>query len=194
MQNQMTFPCYYPVLWLPPTIFHYNSAQILSTKEGIGDVIIIIPNISYDYLNQDQCAELFQTYLDGSPLANVTVQKCKETNGLLFVKELYKGNPQMEAYVALDEKTARSEEFNTVFAPNEHLEIQLVPSNWEKASKKMRDAIQEGDQQQFERYLPAHLAQNQKQDCWDIVHSEIQEQVQTKEYWSKVFEQIFSLK
>jgi hypothetical protein len=189
-----SFHCYYPIFWLPPTIFHYNTAQILSNRGDISSIIIVIPNIKYDYLNQEQAAQLFQCYLNGSPLADVSIEKSSQKNALKYIKELYKGDPNMQAFVALDEKTARSSEFNRAFAPNEHLEIQIVPSSFEKSSQKMRDAIEEGDQQSFNRYLPAHLPDTQKKECWNIVHSEIQEQIVTRKYWDKLFESIFTLK
>lgn len=180
------FPCYYPIFSLPPNIFHFNAAQILSHRDGVSSVIIIIPNIKYDYLNQEQAAKLFELYTAGSPVMDFTVERSKSHNAFRDIEERFKKDSNLAAYVAIDEKTARSSEFNNAFQGYPNLEVQLVPSLFDKTSDKMRKAIEVGKKSEFLKYVPQALSPQQKDECWNTVHSEIQEQIVTINYWRKI--------
>lgn len=184
--NQPKFPCFYPIFSLPPNIFHFNSAQILSHRDGVSSVIIIIPNINYDYLNQDQAAELFRLYAAGSAMMDFRIEKSSNHNAFQEIIDRFKQDANLSAFVALDEKTARSKQFNDIFQVYNNMEVQLLPSNFDKTSDKMRQAIEIGKKSEFIKYVPQALTPQQKDACWEVVHSEIQEQIVTMGYWRKI--------
>lgn len=188
---EQKFPCFYPIFSLPPNIFHFNAAQILSHRDGVSSVIIIIPDIKYDYLNQEQAAQLFELYTAGSPVMDFTVERSKSHNPFQDIKDRFKKDEGLKAFIALDEKTARSSEFNEAFQAYNNLEVQLVPSNFDKTSDKMREAIEIGKKSEFIKYVPQALTPQQKDECWNIVHSEIQEQIVTIDYWRKILSEAF---
>ena len=187
MYNEKSFICYYPIFTIPPTIFHYNTAQLLSKKHGVSGVIVLIPKINTDYLNQDQAVKLFELYMVGSPVMDVKIEKAEHENPLMDIKAKFSKEPDLSSFLALDEKIARSPEFNRSFSANNNLELQLVPSNFEKSSAKMKQALETGNRVEFLKYVPAHLTDIQKNDCWNSVHSEIQEQIVTRQYWDNLF-------
>lgn len=180
------FTCFYPIFSVPPSIFHFNSALILSNREGIGNVIVIIPNLRYDFLNQDQCVELFEFYGKAHPLIDIKVEKSPFENPFEDIRNRFKKDPNLAGFIALDEKTAKSQEFHDIFGKHDNLEIELIPSNFDKTSKKMRDAIETGDKKQFLKYIPDNLSPDHKEECWNIVHSEINEQIASKSFWKKI--------
>jgi hypothetical protein len=180
------FPCFYPIFNLPPNVFHFNTAVVLSTRENIGTVYVIIPNIKYTYLDQDQCVDLLRAFGSAHPMMEITIQKSQFENPFEDIKNRFKKDPNLMAYIALDEKTARSSEFNEAFTNFHNLEIELVPSNFQKTSNKMRQAIETGDKKEFMKYIPEKLSPEFKEDCWNIVHTEISEQITSKQFWKKI--------
>jgi hypothetical protein len=180
------FPCFYPIFNLPPNVFHFNTAVVLSTRENIGSVYVIIPNIKYTYLDQDQCVDLFKAYGAAHPMMEISIQKSPFDNPFEDIKNRFRKDPNLMGYIALDEKTARSSEFNEAFKDYPNLEIELIPSNFEKTSVKMRHAIETGDKKEFLKYIPDKLSPEYKEDCWNLVHTEISEQVFSKKFWKKL--------
>lgn len=180
------FTCFYPIFSLPPSVFHFNTALILSRTEGIGNVVVIIPNIKYDYLDQDQSAQLFEFYETAHPLIDIKVEKSPYENPFQDIKEKFNKDKNLKAFVALDEKTARSRIFNDTFASHDNLQIELVPSNFEKTSKKLRDAIETGNRNEFLKYVPENITQEKKEECWNIVHSEIEESIIRRDFWKNI--------
>lgn len=184
MHDKLT--CFYPLFNLPPSVFHFNTAIVLSQKENIGGVIVIIPDIKNTYLDQDQCFKLWQLYRTSYPMMDIRVELTNEQNTFQEIKKRFSKDPSLSAYIAVDEKTARSTEFNTAFHGFDKMEVELVPSNFEKTSKKMRDAIEQGDKETFLKYVPESLTDEHKEDCWRAVHQEIEEQIIDQNFWKKV--------
>lgn len=185
------FPCFYPIFHLPPTVFNFNTALILSNRENISNVIVVIPKLQYTYLNQDQCVKLLELYRTADPMMDVRVEASQYENAFRDLQERFKKDPNLMAYVALDEKTAKSSEFNKLFADFDNLNIELVPSTFEKTADKMRKAIETGDKAAFLKYIPEGLREDHQDDAWAIVHSEIEEQIVSKDYWKSVLSEYF---
>lgn len=184
--QQPKFPCFYPIFSLPPNIYHFNTAQILSHRDGVSSVIIIIPNIPNDYLNQDQAVKLFELYGAGSTMMDFRVEKATSHNAFQDIIDRFKKDGNLTAFVAVDEKTARSKRFNDIFHIYNNMEPQIIPSNFEEASKEMTEAIETGKKSLFLKNVPQGLTPQQKDECWNVVHSEINEQIITKEYWKNL--------
>ena len=180
------FTCFYPIFALPPSVFHFNTAIILAQRENISSVIVIIPNIKYDYLDQQQAFKLMQLYGSSHQMIDLRIEMSPYDNAFKDIKERFEKDPDLAGYIAIPEKTAKSPEFNQAFADFNNIEPELIPSNFEKTSQKMRDAIEEGDKKTFLKYVPESLTDDHKEDCWRVVHNEIEEQIVDKSFWKKV--------
>lgn len=180
------FTCFYPIFALPPSVFHFNTAIILAQRENISSVIVIIPNIKYSYLDQHQSFKLMQLYGSSHQMIDLRIEMSKHENAFQDIKERFQKDPTLAGYIALPEKIAKSNEFNQAFADFDNIEVELIPSNFDKTSKKMRDAIETGDKKEFLRFVPDNLTEEHQEDCWRVVHNEVEEQVLDKNFWKKM--------
>ena len=190
--NHERYTCFYPLFCLPPSVFHFNTSLILSHKDYISSVYVIIPNLKYAYLDQDQCVDLFNAFGSSEPMMQIAVDKSTFENPFDDIKSRFQKDKNLTAYLALDEKTARSNEFNSAFERHDNLQIELVPSNFLKTSNKMRKAIETGDKKTFISFVPQNMTPIHKDDCWDIVHSEIDEQIVSKKFWKRILSENLS--
>lgn len=180
------FTCFYPIFALPPSVYHYNTAILLAQRENIGSVIVIIPDLKYPYLDQHQSFKLMQLYGTGNQNIDIRIEMSSYKNAFQDIKERFQKDPNLAGYIAIDEDTAKSNEFNKAFADFDNIEPELIHANFEDASKAMREAIEKGDKKEFMRYIPDTLTAEHKEDCWRVVHNEVEEQITDKNFWKKV--------
>ena len=184
------FICYYPIFGLPPTKYHFNTARILSERDHISGVIVLLPDAKTPYIDQDQAFRLFSIYDQAaSMVGGIRLEKSKKSNLLLDLKERFEKDTDEKGYIALDEKVARSHEFNEAFGEMPNMQIELIPSNFLVSSKDMISAIETGNKSSFFKLLPEELNASDKDECWKVVHAEIEEKVMTKQFWESVLKE-----
>lgn len=146
---------YYCGKFSPPTLLHLNTALSLERRKEIYQVIIVI---APGELSLDQKDELWKILLNTAVTANISVEKSTGKSSLMHVYEKLMKQPDTACYLALDEESARKEEFKKHFNKFPHVEIELVPSQFTGASKKVLKSIENGDTAALKTLLPEDIS------------------------------------
>ena len=62
--------------------------------------------------------------------------------------------PNTEAFIAMDEKSARNKSFINYFDKFKNIQIELIPSQYETSSKNMMKAVANDDLDTLKRFIP----------------------------------------
>jgi hypothetical protein len=181
--------CFYPILSGLPNSFHYNTARILSNRPDFIQVVCIIPNKNAYDISPEKCKEIFETYLKLNPTPNIIPVLSPKGDPFDYIID-NKGKDDISShFVAVSEKVGRSDYFNRKLEPFPNIQVELIPGDYSKSSNKMYNAMKNNDYMEFSRYLPEQMKREQKKEIWDKLHSDPVQQVQDKNFWTKVIKE-----
>lgn len=163
--------CFYPGDFNPPTKGHLNEVLWLQTLPEVSQVVVLLGENRPGEISQENKEKIWNTYLQAYPNKNITIQKIKPGEGTSFqyLITLLDKNPNLTAFVALDDATARKESTNRTFQRFPNVEYQILKSSYLGASAKMRKAAEEDDDKQFMKFLPGMLSQSQIKEIKKLI-------------------------
>lgn len=162
------FPVFYPGHFATPTKYHLNTALWLSSQPEIGSVIVVVGN--EDGISPEIKKKLWELMLSSVQNPNISIQSAPE-GSIKYIYDKMMQEPTFPAYIALDEKSSRKEEFSDQFNKFPNLEVELISSQYEDFSKKMRQALEKGEKNLVKKYLPDSLKDDKVQEAISIMNS-----------------------
>ena len=165
---------YYPGRFSPPTVQHLNTAQYLTRRENIYEVVIVLGKDQTDQILQDDKVDLWKMLLSSEFATNIHIEQSEDATALMYVYNKMLKHPTDEYYIAIDEASGRKESFTKHFDKFTNLKIELIPSQFESSSKGLLKAIAEEDESSIKKFLPASFTPDQINSVIEILKPDVE--------------------
>lgn len=151
------FPCYYPGDFNPPTKYHLNTMEWLLGRPEIGHVYIVVGNDDPNQLVQEKKIKLWEMLIRRSFSPNVSILRAKEGHALNEIKHSLDKKKETPFFIAMDEKMARNRKMQEHFGEFPNFQIEIIPSQFNKSSEQMIQAVLDRDDKTVKSLLPAEF-------------------------------------
>jgi hypothetical protein len=159
----------------PPTIGHFVLVDEVAKNSNIDKVIVLIGHKNRDGVSKEESLEIWNLYKKYLP-ANVEIQISDNTSPVADVNSLIKNNPQNMYYPVVgirgemdlgdlkrfDSLEGKYENFKPLVIRSEEGEDRVSGTN-------TRAALIGGEKEQFQKYLPTELTDEEKDKVWSIL-------------------------
>ena len=159
----------------PPTIGHFSLVDEVAKNSNIDKVIVLIGHKNRDGVSKEESLEIWNLYKKYLP-ANVEIQISDNTSPVADVNSLIKNNPQNMYYPVVgirgemdlgdlkrfDSLEGKYENFKPLVIRSEEGEDRVSGTN-------TRAALIGGEKEQFQKYLPTELTDEEKEKVWSIL-------------------------
>lgn len=172
--------CLYPGIFNPPTKEHFNDIIWLAGRPNISQVIIVIGQQEQGEISPDKKEDIFEIYKRIIPGVNINIEKSPKGSPLKYIYDQFEENPDASWYIAIDEQTARSEEFRKHFDRFRNYQIELIPEENIEKSQEMLSAANRDDYSGFIKYVPDELSKEEKRLVFDTLKSKEIEEILTR--------------
>lgn len=181
--------CFYPGNFNPPTKYHLKNALWLQTNQNINQVVILVGDERDDIISSDVKKQIWEIYIKSNYNGRITVEKSKKGSSFRHLLDLIDKNYN-NAYIALDEDTAKSSKINTLFQGKKNVEYVIIPSNYDKASHRMLEYLNSNNDKKFNKMLPENIGQSQIIQIKNLISggNDIEKEESVKEVYSKMFD------
>ena len=163
----------------PPHAGHYNMAKWLANNTDADTVVVKVGAKERDGITREISLKLWNLYRLSDPDSPRIAILASNSNSP--VQDVYdfieKEAPEGSiVYLGMGEKDATDKRFANIgkFAEPKDIKFEttLVPPQAGGVSgTKMREFIKNGDKESFQKYIPEHLTQEQKDQAWEMVSS-----------------------
>jgi len=163
----------------PPHAGHYNMAKWLANNTDADTVVVKVGAKERDGITREISLKLWNLYRLSDPDSPRIAILASNSNSP--VQDVYdfieKEAPEGSiVYLGMGEKDATDKRFANIgkFAEPKNIKFEtaLVPPQAGGVSgTKMREFIKNGDKESFQKYIPEHLTQEQKDQAWEMVSS-----------------------
>ena len=163
------FPCYYPGDFNPPTKYHLNTMEWLLGRPEIGHVYVVIGNDDPNQLVQEKKVKLWEMLIRHSFSPNVSILKSKDDHALNEIKNSLGKKKETPFFVAMDEKMARNKDIQENYAEFPNFQIEIIPSQFNKSSKQMIQAVLDRDDKTIKSLVPQEFNDQAVSDYVNIM-------------------------
>jgi len=172
--------CYYYGKFSPPTKYHFIVAMMLETRLDIGDVKVIIGTESSDIISQEDKYEMWKMFLDSEPTSRISLIKTDGVSSLKYIVDETHSAKDKHVFIATDSQTAKSEKFNKLFVRLNNIKFELIPSQFNKKSLELINAIEENKMSNILELLPNGITKEDAIKIKKIIAKEEEEPVEEK--------------
>ena len=158
----------------PPHAGHYNMAKWLVANTDADTVLIRVGSKEREGITREMSLALWDLYIQDDD--NIIV---KASTANSPVKDVYdyieqEAPENSTVYLGMGEKDINDQRFNNIgkFANPKNIDFEIVlvpPQAGGVSGTEMRGFINDGDENNFKKYLPEHLTSEQKEEAWKIV-------------------------
>lgn len=189
--------CFFPGKFSPPTKFNLNTALYLERREEIHNVIIVVGKDT-GTIPQETIYRLWRLLLGAQTVGNITIELAAGKSSLNYIYDKLMKNPDADCFIAMDETSARKEQFGKYFNKFPNQKIELIPSQFNDSSKQMLKAIAEDNLPVIKSLLPEDMSKEKFDEYISLLQpepveessEELKERVLAefnKDFWLNVF-------
>jgi len=175
----------------PPHAGHYNMAKWLAANTDADTVVVKVGAKEREGITRDQSLLMWEIYrsTDTDPVSNkLTILP---SNAPSPVRDVYDFIEQEAPegsiiYLAIGEKDSADKRYANIskFAEPRGIQfstVEVPPQAGGVSGTEMRGFIKNGEKYQFQKYLPEHLSQENKDKIWTMLEGSIQEDLYNPE-------------
>ena len=161
----------------PPHAGHYNMAKWLVANTDADSIVIRVGSKERGGITRKMSLKLWDLYRESDPDSPPLAILASENNSP--VADVYDFIEQdapegSKIYLGAGEKDKEDSRYNNInkFADPKNIDFEIVlvpPQSGGVSGTEMRSFINDGDKNNFQKYLPNHLTPEQKNEAWDIV-------------------------
>ena len=163
----------------PPHAGHYNMAKWLANNTDADTVVIKVGAKERDGITREISLKLWNLYRLSDPDSpRIAILPSNSNSPVTDVYDfIEKEAPEGSiVYLGMGEKDATSKRFANIgkFAEPKDIKFKITlvpPQDGGISGSDMRDFIKNGDKESFQKYIPKHLTQEQKDQAWEMVSS-----------------------
>ena len=161
----------------PPHAGHYNMAKWLVANTDSDTIVIRVGSKERSGITREMSLKLWDLYREADPDSPPIAILASENNSP--VADVYDFIEQeapegSKIYLGAGEKDKEDTRYNNIgkFANPKNIDFEIVlvpPQAGGVSGTEMRGFINDGDENNFKKYLPEHLTPEQKEKAWKIV-------------------------
>ena len=161
----------------PPHAGHYNMAKWLAANTDADSIVIRVGSKERGGITREMSLKLWGLYRESDPDSPPLSILASENNSPIadvydFIEQ--EAPEGSKIYLGAGEKDKEDSRYNNInkFADPKNIDFEIVlvpPQSGGVSGTEMRGFINDGDKENFQKYLPEHLTPEQKDEAWKIV-------------------------
>ena len=183
----------FPGAFKPPHREHFKSVQILNDLSYVDEILVIIsPSSRIDdtgnlKITAQQSEQIWKIFVKNMKKVKIEISKSESPVKSVYDFALERTNPGDGIAVAKGEREGGEHRFKRLedFVLKHNLNIKITEINTATeasvSATHLRNAIIQNDKHFFEEYMPVHLNLNEKEQIWDIVRINTNQNTTVKE-------------
>jgi nicotinamide mononucleotide adenylyltransferase len=165
----------FPGSFKPPHYGHYTLVDKLLQDKTIDKVYIIISPIPRDKITAQESEKIWKIYFGNKYDKKLYIMISKLNSPIQMAYAIAnnvtkKGDILILVKSTKNEKNTRFDMFKSLEKKGIKLKLWTIPQFDTLSSTNMRKSIYDNDKQNFIKFLPLHLSQNNKNKIWNILH------------------------
>lgn len=193
--NSEPVKCYFPGDFNPATKLDFKVAQWLSRKIfDVNEVVIVLGKSDKGQLSLEDRYYFWEMYLKTHQEGKIVIYKDPLNSPLTAIYKMHERLPGGDFSIALPERVAKNEDFQSHFEIFPNYQVIITPNYDKKMSEYMLQAVEQGDQREFYKFLPATLTIEEKGQLFNRLKTDKEQEpaVVTEKYWKDMVGSILS--
>jgi len=156
----------------PPTAGHFYLVNEIAKRPEINEVLVLIGHKERDGVNKDESKAIWDIYQKYLP-PNVTIQISQNSSPISDVNSIIKNNPQNFYFPVVgvrgEEDMKDIQRFDSLKGKYDNFKPIVLHGDQGVSGTKARTSMLSGNYEDFQRYLPTELNDEDRKQIWDIL-------------------------
>lgn len=155
--------CFYPGRFKPPHKGHFKVVQDLRSRSYIQQIIILISKLEVEGISAEKSKKIWDIFLQAQPIPNVSVKIATTDSPIADIVNYLKANPQAKTVYVVG-GSDESDDLGYLQNLSDNYKNRVYPIQVEEkdgdiSAPYVRDVLEKGNYDEFERSLPEAVIQ-----------------------------------